>query len=152
MARFNLIVFTCGMAAFYLLLRNHVNRGVLRRFFLILIVGSMFPDHLKACYGEVFTAVLVGVGLTAAVYGRRMAGWVSVVIGVANTPATLLALGVALLLRIWRQRRLRWKSWLWVVYSLLVFGYLAYPLARSLLTDAWRSARSLRMPRLADAL
>jgi hypothetical protein len=37
------------------------------------------------------------------------------------------------------------------VYSLLVFGYLAYPLARSLLADAWRSTRSLRMPRLTDA-
>jgi hypothetical protein len=48
--------------------------------------------------------------------------------------------------------RLGWKSWLWIAYSLLVFGYLAYPLARSLLAEIWRAARSLRMLHLADAL
>ena len=106
-ARFNLIVFACGLAAIWLLLRNQINRALLRRFFLILIVGSMFPNHLKAYYGEVFTAVLAGVGLLAAVFGRRVAGWLSVAVGVANTPATLIALGAALALRVWSRRRLR---------------------------------------------
>jgi hypothetical protein len=46
--------------------------------------------------------------------------------------------------------RLDWKSWCWVLYSIVVFGYLAYPLGRSLLADAWRTARSLRLPHLAD--
>lgn len=95
LARFNLLVFAAGLGVIYLLLRNQVNRRLLRRFFLILIVGSMFPNHLKAYYGEVFTAVLVGVGLSAAIFGRRLTVWASVAIGVANTPATLLALAAA---------------------------------------------------------
>jgi len=107
LARFNLFIFAGGLGVIYLLLRHQVNRGLLRRFFLILIIGSMFPNHLKAYYGEVFTAVLVGVGVVAAVFGRRLAGWASVAIGVANTPATLVALGVALALRVWRRRKLR---------------------------------------------
>ena len=107
-AHYNLIVFACGLGAFYLLLRNQVNHSLLRRFFLVLIVGSMFPNHLKAYYGEVFTAILVGVGLVAAVFGRRIAGWASVVLGVANTPATLVALSFAMLSRIVMRRRLRY--------------------------------------------
>lgn len=107
-SHYNMVVFACGLAAFYLLLRNQVNRSLLRRFFLVLIVGSMFPNHLKAYYGEVFTAILVGVGLVAAVFGRRLAGWASVIVGVANTPATLVALGVAMLSRIVVRRRLRY--------------------------------------------
>lgn len=45
--------------------------------------------------------------------------------------------------------RLSWKSWLWTLYSVVVFGYLAYPLVRSLLMDGWRV---LRAPRLAEII
>lgn len=128
-SHYNLVVFSCGLAAFYLLLRNRINRSLLRRFFLILIVGSMFPDHVKAYYGEVFTAVLVGVGLAAAVFGRRFAGWASVIIGVASTPATLAGLGVAMLTRIIMRRRLR--------YALIVVAALCL-----ILLENWVRRRS----------
>lgn len=114
LSHYNLALFACALAAFYWLLKDRVNRSLLRRFFLLLIVGSMFPDHLKAYYGEVFTALLVGVGLMASVFGRRSLGWATVILGVANTPATLIALGVAMLSRIWTKRRLR--------YALVVVG------------------------------
>ncbi|HZC05202.1 MAG TPA: hypothetical protein VE338_06145 [Ktedonobacterales bacterium] len=48
--------------------------------------------------------------------------------------------------------RLSWKSWLWALYSVIVFGYLAWPLVRSLLADARRAIRSSRMPSVAEII
>jgi hypothetical protein len=48
--------------------------------------------------------------------------------------------------------RLNWKYWLWILYSVGVFGYLAWPLMRSLLADTWRALRALRTPHLVDIL
>ena len=79
--RYNLIVFATGLLLFYLLLKDRVERGLIRKFILILIVASMFPNHLNTYYGEVFTAILVGVGIMAAVIGPRFGGWIAVVLG-----------------------------------------------------------------------
>lgn len=110
-ARFNLLCFIIGLAATYALLRNRVDRGVLRQFFLVLIAASMFPNHLEAYYGEVFTAICVGVGLVAVMRGTirsGWAGWTAVVLGVANTPATLLALACVVVRRALERRRWRY--------------------------------------------
>ncbi len=109
---YNLILFILGMIALRLLLRRHLEPGTLRRFLLLLTAGSMFPAALASYYGETFTAILVGVGLAAALLNSRRpgrgAGWAAVALGVANTPATLLALGLALLERVWATKRLRY--------------------------------------------
>ena len=109
---FNLTVFILGLIALNLLLRRYLEPGTLRRFLLLLVVGSMFPAALATYYGETFTAITVGVGLAAALLAARRlgraAGWAAVALGVANTPATLLALAGALLGRMWATRRLRY--------------------------------------------
>jgi hypothetical protein len=110
-ARFNLICFIAGLAVTYWLLRTQVDRGLLRKFFLLLIAASMFPNHLEAYYGEVFTALGVGVGLVAVTRGTTRAawaGWTAVVLGVANTPAALIALACVVAQRALQHRRWRY--------------------------------------------
>jgi len=107
-ARYNLIVFVIGLLIIYLLLKDRVDRGLIRKFFLILIVASMFPDNLANYYGEVFTAMLVGVGILAVVTEHRLGGWIAVVLGVVNTPASILGLGFMVLNRIGKNKRLRY--------------------------------------------
>ena len=125
---FNLTVFILGLIALNLLLRPYLEPETLRRFLLLLTVGSMFPAALATYYGETCTAILVGAGLTAAALASRrlgrVAGWAAVALGVANTPATLLALGLALLGRIWTTKRLR--------YALAGVGALALIVGESL--------------------
>jgi hypothetical protein len=47
---------------------------------------------LKDFYGEVFTAVFVGVGVLAAQVGHPRWGWSGVVVGAANTPGSMIGL------------------------------------------------------------
>ncbi len=109
-SRFNWLLFSTGLLVMYVLLRRRLDPTLLRTFILILIAGSMFPNHLSNFYGEVFTAMFVGVGLLIAIVvgGRaRLGGWFAVALGVANTPATLVGLGLIAVRRIWETGRLR---------------------------------------------
>jgi len=122
---YNLTVFSLCLLLSYFLLRNHVDRGLLRKFFLVLMYGSMFVAHLGLYFGEVFTALCVGFGVF--VTFRRftpIGGWVAVALGVANTPATLVGLGLLVLKRMVDSKRLRY---------LLVFGIAA----ACILMEAW---------------
>lgn len=109
---YNLVLFSCVLLATYLLLRKRMDRSLLRRFFLILIVASMFTAHLAFFYGEVFTALCVGMGILV-VYARykRFAtpiGWVAIILGVANTPATIVGLALMVLKQAFNSKRLRY--------------------------------------------
>jgi hypothetical protein len=105
--QYNLVLFALSLGWTYWLLRDRVDHALLRRFFLVLIVASMIPAHVTQYNSEPFTSFAVGVGLMAVVL-RARGGWTAVVLGVANTPATLIALGFVVLQRIWADRRLRY--------------------------------------------
>ena len=113
--QYNLAVFVLGLATMYGLLRDRIDRTLLRRFLLLVVAGSMVAPHVTDFYGEVFTAMGVGVGLLAAVVrgqaagaGTRVAGWAAVVLGAANTPASLIGLGLVGSTEALRNRRLRY--------------------------------------------
>lgn len=111
LAYFNLFVFALTLGTTYLLLRNRLDRTVLRRFLLLLTAGTMVVAHVTDFYGETFTASCVAVGILAALTrtGASMrAGWVAVVIGAANTPASLIGLGLVSAERTVTSRRLRY--------------------------------------------
>lgn len=106
---YNQLLFALFLAGGYFLLRKHMDRTLLRRFYLVLIVASMFVANLAFFYGEVFTALCVGFGvLIAYVRFARFPGWLLVALGVANTPAALGGLVLLLLKRIWDDKRLRY--------------------------------------------
>jgi hypothetical protein len=106
---YNLLLFSLCLLISFFLLRDYVDCALLRKFFLVLIYGSMFVVHLTFYYGEVFTALCVGFGVF--ITFRRftpIAGWVVVILGVVNTPATLLGLGLLVLKRIFDNQRVRY--------------------------------------------
>lgn len=105
---YNWAIFSIGIGTIYWLLRNRIDRTLLRTFLLLLIAASMFPNHETNFYGEIFTALCVGIGTLAIEFGPALAGWVAVVLGVANTPASLVALGSLALMRVLQRKRLRY--------------------------------------------
>ena len=107
-SRYNLFVFAAGLLVLYFLLRNRIDRGLIRTFFLILIVASMFANHLLDYYGEVFTAMLVTVGIVLFMTGRARSGWSIAVLGVINTPASIVGLGCVVLKRALDNKRWRY--------------------------------------------
>jgi hypothetical protein len=115
---YNQVLFGLSLLVSYVLLRNHVNRAILRKFYLLLIIASMFVAHLAFFYGEVFTALTVGFGILI-VYLRFAAppGWLLIALGVANTPAAIGGLLLLALKRVIDSKRLR--------YGLIVFAALA---------------------------
>lgn len=106
---YNLILFSTSLLVIYFALKDRIDHGLLRKFFLILTIASMFGAHLALFYGEVFTALCVGFGIMAVVFTRfAPAGWLAVVLGVANTPATLVSLVLMVTRHVFTQKRLRY--------------------------------------------
>ena len=106
--RYNAFLLIGGVTFCYFALRGKIPRRLLRTFILLLVFGSMFPFHQLWYYGEVFTAILVMTGTVAILINKVRPGWFAIVIAVANTPATLPALTLLTVHRIWDSRRLRW--------------------------------------------
>ncbi len=106
---YNQLLFAIVLLASYALLRKRIDQALLRKFYLLLIVASMFVAHLAFFYGEVFTALLVGFGVLIAYLRFPIpAGWLMVALGIANTPATLAALALLLGKRMLDDKRLRY--------------------------------------------
>ncbi len=109
MITYNQLLFAFTLLVGYFLLRKHMDRGLLRKFYLVLIVASMFVAHLALFYGEVFTALCVGFGVLFVYLRYRVpVGWIIVAMGVANTPAALGGLGVLLLKKVIDDKKLRY--------------------------------------------
>ena len=107
-ARFNTVVFIAGIAVAHRLLRTRVDAAIRGRFLLLLMAASMFPHHLEGYFAEVFTSVLVALGLAAVAAGYSVRGWAAAIVGIVNTPATVVALAASALRHIWDTRRLRY--------------------------------------------
>jgi hypothetical protein len=105
-ARYNTFLVAGGFAAIYGLLREKTERELLRAFFLILLAASMFPNQLLDYNAEVFTTVLVMVGMAAVTAGLPALGWSLAVVGVVNTPAAIVGLLLVAVRRAAAGRRL----------------------------------------------
>ena len=103
--RFNTIVLALGVAAAWRLLGGAVPARARAAFILLLAAAGMMPNHVRNFYGEVFTAVCVATGLMAVLAANLRAGWILVVLGAANTPASLAGLAMVAAWRWWRGRR-----------------------------------------------
>ncbi len=118
--RYNFFVFTIGLLVIYWVLRKWFDRSLVRKFLLILIIASMFPYHLTTYYAEVFTAICVGVGILVATFGSSIAGWTAVILGVVNTPASILGLAFVVIKQILDSKRWRYVLVLAAAVCLLV--------------------------------
>ncbi len=118
-SRFNTLLLALGVLVLHRLLKRRADRSLGSAFFLILLAGSMFPNHLRFYFGEVFTAVWIAVGTVALAGGKPFWGWTAIVLGVVNTPAALPALGLLALQRTFLEKRLR-NLWPLVTALLLI--------------------------------
>ena len=105
---YNLCLFSAALWLLHRLLRGLVRPAVGRRFLLLLVFASPFTFHVQEYYSEVFTTVLVGVGTLAVLTRRTFWGWVAIVLGVVNTPASVVGLLLASLYALAATRRWRW--------------------------------------------
>src|SRR5215469_10920651 len=108
LGKFNIFLLFMVLLLTYFLLRKRMDAGVLRKFILILLTASMFGNLMTYYGGEIFTALLVGMGTLVAYLLWELGGWIAVVVGVANTPASLLAAGTMVLSQIAMSKRLRY--------------------------------------------
>lgn len=107
-ARYNFLLFAGSLVGFYLVFTPSLGRRITLRFLLLVTAASMFPNHLGQFYGEVFTALCVGLGLAIVVCRERFfTGWALVILGVANTPAALVGLAAAGTVLAWQRREAR---------------------------------------------
>lgn len=108
---YNYVLFAGSLLTIYLLCRNHIDRGLLRKFILLLVTSSMFAAHLFAFYGEAFSAVCIGVGIIAFMRRSRLSsigGWIAVILGVVNTPAMVGGFCLLIFKRMLDMKRLRY--------------------------------------------
>ncbi len=123
-SQYNQFVFAAGLLSIYLLLRNRIDRHLLRTFLILLLAASMFSMNVTAYYGEVFTALLVGVGVLALLLSSTsLVGWGAIMLGVANTPAAIVGLVFMIGKQLLDSKRLR--------YILIIVGAAVLIMAES---------------------
>src|SRR5579859_817272 len=106
--KYNVFLLATACLSTYLLLQKRVDTGLLRKLFLLLIVASMFGNQVTFFGGETFTALFVGFGVLIALLGPTSLGWLAVVLGVANTPASIVGLILLSCKQVLDTRRLRY--------------------------------------------
>lgn len=96
---FNIVVFLVFALPIWLKLEKLYSPRLATRALLLLLCASMLPFHLRHYYGEVLSAMAITTGF---LYARDRPVWavISLVIGVANTPALLVPVGLAALVLI----------------------------------------------------
>lgn len=118
--RYNLFLFAAALLVMYWLLKDRVDRRLIRKFFLILLAGSMFAAHLSYYFGEVFNSLCVAIGILAVIIGYALPGWVAIVLGVVNTPASIIGLALIVAKRILDTKRWRYVLALVAAGSLIM--------------------------------
>jgi hypothetical protein len=140
---YNYILFAASLLATYWLCKDRVDRGFLRKFILLIITSSMFAAHLFSFYGEVFSAVCVGLGIIAILIRKTsIAGWIAIILGVMNTPAMMVGLGLVVLKRMLNKKRFRYVIVL-VITGCLILGE-AWIRRGSPLTSGYRDDKGFR--------
>lgn len=117
--RYNFFLFVMGMALFNYAFKGFLSDRVIKRFLLILLMGSMFTNNIRFYHGEVFTAVLVAAGL--ALVRKTGFAWSLTILGVANTPATIIGYSAILLHKVWQSKRIRYFLILALCVVLIIF-------------------------------
>jgi hypothetical protein len=106
-ARYNVVVYGAGIGLLYALLRGRIAGDLLGAFLLLLGTTAMLPNSLTGFGAETFSAMAVGTGLVAWSVGRWKTATVLLGLGVANMPASIIGLAIAVGWWAWREKRLR---------------------------------------------
>lgn len=114
---YNALLFLLLLPLLWREFRDELSSSARRTQLLMLVFASMFAHHVQRYYGEVFTAVLVTIGVFWLSRGHWARGWAVIILGAVNSPACLLGVaGVA----VCHSRRTR--SWLPMLGPLFAFA------------------------------
>jgi hypothetical protein len=108
-AHFNVILVAVAAGLILFLLRDRGDLRQVRRVLLILLFASFLTNRLRDYNAEVLTAALLALGLVLVTAGRRpLLGWAAIVVGVVNTPASLVGAAIVSSAEAFRVRRFRY--------------------------------------------
>lgn len=117
---FNFVIFGLATSSLWFLLPKDRRFAVI----VLLMAASMLPHHIRYFYGEMLSVSASMIGLLCLKKYKHLLAGILLGIGAAQTPATLPALGLALLYMAFKERK---------IYYL---GYLAIPILITL-GDNW---------------
>ena len=103
--------------------KKNVDQKVLLYTLLVLLSLSLFIPYQKNYMGEIFTAVLCGFGIVLLSQKKQM-GWLPLIIGTVNTPATLIGVGLITFYLILREKCLRYA--IYPLLTLILIGIESY--------------------------
>ncbi len=106
-SRYNVIVYAAGLWLMYRLLRDRLDRDVLAAFLLLLGTTAMIPASLTGFGAEMFTVMAAGTGLAAWTSGRWKTATLLLGLAIANVPATIVGVALAMGWWAWRMKRVR---------------------------------------------
>jgi len=118
--KYNFVLFILAIIFMFYLLKDKIDKNILLSFFTILIFASMFSHHTQFFFGEVFTALLVTTGILAINFGKPLIGWILFILGVVNTPATIFAALLVVIVKAIKKRQLRYFTILIIIVALFV--------------------------------
>ncbi|MGD8925107.1 MAG: hypothetical protein PVG64_09235, partial [Syntrophobacterales bacterium] len=113
LGRYNFFLFIIGIFFIYQFSRRRIDNKILYKFLLILITASMFANHVKYNNGELFTAIFVTLGIMLLSYNKGLLAWPLIVLGVVNTPASVV--GFSLVTVRYSVKRKRWRYFLAII-------------------------------------
>ena len=102
--RFNVLVLGVGLGAAWWALRPASTSNERATAALLLAATGMLPNATLDFYGELFSTMTVGTVLLLVTTRNSWLGWIAVVLGVANTPATIGGLLLVAMWRFWSSR------------------------------------------------
>jgi len=115
LARYNFFLFMGFLLGVWFICKNSIDRKTLLYALLVFVSLSLFVPYQKNYMGETFTAVFCGLGILLRSQKKQI-GWLPLIIGTANTPATLVGFSLITFYIIWREKR-----WRYFIYPLLSF-------------------------------
>jgi hypothetical protein len=120
-ARFNVLTLAVGVGAAWWVLRPGLTSDERAASMLLLAATGMMPNATIDFYGEAFSAVMVGTGFALVFIKESVTGWLAVVLGVANMPASVGGVLLVAIWRFWNQRRLDGLAALLATGALIAF-------------------------------
>lgn len=118
-ARYNFLLLALLVAALHRIFRARLAPQTLNGFLLALAAVSMFPNHQTNFFGDMFTVVSVAIGIAAVSTGRAGLGWTLIVLGGANTPASVVGVAAVAAAEAVSHRRVRFLLAPFAVLALL---------------------------------
>ena len=103
LARYNFFLLIAFLSSIWFMCKKNIDQKVLLYTLLVLLSLSLSIPYQKNYMGETFTAVLCGFGIVLLSQNKQM-GWLPLIIGTVNTPATLIGLGLITFYLILREK------------------------------------------------